>query len=221
MSLSLGKTFDRSYSMRLPFLDGHYNVGTFFNKRSSFLLFRVDPDFPTGISTHGIKINMFKNLESSKFCETFLNLHNYRKSTLDIINQFENVKPDYYHDINFILNETLKLSKVEVGDRNLFDTLTLYGFTLTMYNNEFVFIVAERQNIVKKLGKKVVRTTGIQISTSRALGVLSEFHDESILTGKEGMKPRPIIPSDEKDIINLSEVDEQLFGENLNDRQSG
>lgn len=210
MSLSLGKTFDRSYSMRLPFLDGYYNIGTFFNKRSSFLLFRIDPDFSDSISSHGLKINMFKNLESSKFCETFLNLHNYRKSTLDIINQFESVKSDYYYDINFILNETLKLSKIEVGDRSLFDTLTLYGFTLTMYNNEFIFIIAERQNIVKKLGKKVVRTTGVQISTSRALNVLSEFHNESILAGREGMEQKPIVPSDEKEIISLSEVDKTL-----------
>ena len=48
------------------------------------------------------------NLESSKFCETFLKLHNYRKSTLDIVNQFDSIKPEYYSDINFILNESIK-----------------------------------------------------------------------------------------------------------------
>jgi hypothetical protein len=208
MSLSLGKTFDRNYNIRLPFLDGYYDIGTFFNKRSPFLLFRIDSDFTNNIAPHGVKINMFKNLESSKFCETFLNLHNFRKSTLDIINQFEGIKPDYYYDINFILNETLRLSKVEVGDKTLFDILTIYGFTLTIYNNEFIFIIAERQNIIKKLGKKVVRTTGVQISTSRALNILNEFHDESIVSGKEGLTSRPVIPSDEKEIITLSEVDE-------------
>ena len=208
MSLLLGKTFNRNYNIRLPFLDGYYNIGIFFNKRSSFLLFRIDSDFTNSVVPHGVKINMFKNLESSKFRETFLNLHNFRKSTLDIINQFEGIKSDYYYDINFIFNETLRLSKVEVEDKNLFDVLTVYGFTLTMYNNEFIFIITERQNIIKKLGKKVVRTTGVQISTSRALHVLNEFHVESIVSGKEGLTIKPIIPSEDKEIILLTDVDE-------------
>ena len=74
MSLILGKLFDRNYTMRIPFLDGHYNIGTFFNKRSTSLLFSVEPEFDNTPTKHGIKINMFKNLKSSKFTETFLNL---------------------------------------------------------------------------------------------------------------------------------------------------
>ena len=96
MALTLGKSFDRNYNIRIPFLDGYYNIGIFFNKRSTFLLFKVDPDFSIATNQkHGVKINMFKNLESSKFCETFINLHNYKKSTLDIINQFDNIKSEY------------------------------------------------------------------------------------------------------------------------------
>lgn len=207
MGLSLGKTFDRSYNCRVPFLDGFYNIGTYFNKRSPFLLFRVDPDFPNqNHDSHGIKINMFKNLESSKFTETFLKLHNYRKNTLDIINQFQEIKADYFYNTNFIFNETLKLSKIDVEDRNpLFDTLTLYGFCLTAYSNEFIFVIAERQNIIKKLKKKVVRTTGMQIATSRAIQMLNEFHEESISSGRAGMEPAPVIRSEDKKIISLDD----------------
>lgn len=188
MSLSLGKTFDRCYTARLSILDGHYNIGVFFNKRSSFVLFRVDPDFPNiNQIKHGIKISMFKNLESSKFCETFLKLHNYRKNTLDIRNQFESIKSDYHLDIGFVLNETINIAKVEVGDRELFDTLTLYGFCLTTYVNEFVFIICERQNIVKRLNKKVVRTTGLQIATTPSLTLLNEFYEESRTSGRLGL----------------------------------
>ena len=84
MSLKLGKSFNRSYNIRIPILDGHYNIGIYFDKKSTFLLFRVDPDFSDSSFKHNIKINMYKNLESSKFCETFIKLHNYRKNTLDI-----------------------------------------------------------------------------------------------------------------------------------------
>jgi hypothetical protein len=208
MSLTLGKLFDRNYTMRIPFLDGHYNIGTFFNKRSTNLLFSVEPEFDNTPTKHGIKINMFKNLKSSKFTETFLNLHNFRKNTLDIMNQFENIKDEYSYEIGFILNETLKLSKVEINGKYLYDVLNLYGFTMISYSNEFIFIIAERQNILKKLGKKMVRTTGIQISTSNALSLVNEFHQESKTCGKEGLYPKIIIPSDEKKIISLDDIED-------------
>ena len=200
--LTLGKSFNRCYNLRLPFLDGFYNVGIYFNNRSSFLLFSIDPDFQKSKGLeHSVKINMFKNLESSRFCETFLNLHNYRKSTLDIVNQFESVKPEYYSDINFILNETITLSKYEINDKDVFDVLMLYGFTISNYSNEFIFLLCERQNIIKKVGRKVVRTSGVQIATSPAIGVLNEFYEESKVAGKVMEK----YPTDR--VIKFNEVD--------------
>lgn len=205
MSLTLGKLFDRNYNMQVQFLDGYYNIGTFFNKRSTNLLFSVEPDFVDMPTKYGVKINMFKNLKSSKFAETFLNLHNFKKTTLDIMNQFENIKDEYSYDVSFILNETLKLSKIEIDGRDLYDILNLYGFTMTAYNNEFIFIIAERQNILKKLGKKMVRTTAVQISTSNALTLLNEFNIESRESGFESRKQYPVIPSNEKKIITLDD----------------
>ena len=207
MSLTLGKLFDRNYIMRVPFLDGNYNIGTFFNKRSTNLLFSVEPDFENTSSKFGVKINMFKNLKSSKFCETFLNLHNFRKNTLDIMNQFDDIKADYSYEIGFIFNESLKLAKIDINGKDVYDTLNLYGFTMNSYSNEFIFIIAERQNILKKLGKKMVRTTGIQVSTSNALGLLDEFNQESKECGKQGLIQPTIIPSDDKKIISLDDIE--------------
>jgi len=180
MGLTLGKSFNRSYGIRLPFLAGFYKIGVYYNKKSTFLLFDIEPDFSDEKinSNYGVKINMFKNLESSKFCETFLELHNFKKKTLDIINQFNNVKDLYHHNILFIMNESITLSKIEVLDRTLFDTLNLYGFTIENCQNEFIFLIAERQNVVKQLGKKVVRTTGLQIATSKSIKILDKSYQE-------------------------------------------
>jgi len=204
MSLKMGKTFDRCYNIRVPFLNGFYDLGLYFNKKSTFLLFSVDSNIKSEES-HGIKINMFKNLESSKFCETFLQLHNFRKTTLDILNQFKSIKPEYHQEVSFIHNETITLSKIEIEDnRFLFDCLNIYGFTLNSYMNEFIFILTERQNIVKKLGRKIVRTSGIQIATTQALHVLNEFHIDS-KAGKAGLGEQ--FPGDDKKIIRLEEED--------------
>jgi hypothetical protein len=180
MTLRLGKSFDRNYNFRLPFNRGYYDIGVFYNKKSTFLLFSVEP--AVGFSGgDGVKVNMFKNLESSKFCETFINLHNYRKNTLDIMNQFKEIKSHYYHEVSFLMNETINLGKVEINDeKTLFDCLNIYGFTLNSYLNEFIFIITERQNIVKNLGRKIVRTSGLQIATGSAIQLLNEYHRETM-----------------------------------------
>jgi len=199
MALKLGKQFDRNYNMRIPFQRGFYDIGIFYNKQSTFLLFSVEQ---TGRGDGAAaKVNMFKNLESSKFCETFLELHNYRKNTLDIINQFKCVRPEYYQDVSFIFNETINLAKIEIDDRVLFDCLNIYGFTLNSYVNEFVFLLTERQSISKRFGKKIVRTSGLQIATSQSLEMLNDYNLESRTAGKAGMEIR--FPSNK--VIKLEE----------------
>ncbi|MHA1814907.1 MAG: hypothetical protein ACTSX1_02795 [Candidatus Heimdallarchaeaceae archaeon] len=203
MSLKLGKQFDRNYNMRISFQRGFYDIGIFYNKQSTFLLFSVDQNSRGDGS--GAKINMFKNLESSKFCETFLELHNYRKNTLDILNQFKCIKPEYYHEISFVFNETINLSKIDIDDKILFDCLNIYGFTLSSYINEFIFILTERQNIAKRFGKKIVRTSGLQIATSQSLDMLNDYHLESRVSGKAGLEYK----TPTSDIIKLEDISDE------------
>lgn len=177
--LNLGKILNRNYAIRVPFLNGNYDINIFFNKKSSFLLFGIEPDFRDDINiNYGTKVNMFKNLQSSKFCETFLNLHNYRGKKLDIINQFESIKNEHLSNVHFILNESINLSKFEFDNKIFYDSLQIYGLTLVTHSSEFIFIIAERQNIIQKLNKKIVRTTAIQIGTNNSINILNEFHDE-------------------------------------------
>jgi len=209
MSLTLGKTFNRSYSIRVPLLDGFYNIGVFADKKSTFLLFDVHPDFKNSSFQHNFKINMFKNLESSKFCETFLELHNYRRDTLDISNQFKKVKDVYDHDLSYVLNETLIFSKVNLNDKEIFDCLNIYGFTMCSYSEEFVFILTERHHISKRLEKKIVRTSGIQIATTPALNFLEEFHQECKTNWKSGHQ----ISGDPDKIIVINDIEENSIDE--------
>jgi hypothetical protein len=83
------------------------------------------------------------------------------------------------------MNEGVTLQKIQVNDKEFFDSLTIYGFTITSHFNEFIFVIAERQNIIKRLDKKIVRSTGLQIATTSALQILQEFHEDS-LKGREG-----------------------------------
>jgi hypothetical protein len=203
MSLVLGRSFNRNYNLRLPFGDGFYHIGVFYNTRSAFLLFSVDSDIASSEFKHSVKINMFKNVESSRFSETFLNLHNYKSYNLDIINQFKDIKPDYVNDINFILNENLIISKIQIEDNTFLDQLILYGFTLSSYSTEMIFIIAERQNIVSKLRKKVVRSSAIQIATGGAISMVDEYFEEF----RNRQKNKKEIISNE--VINFNQLEEE------------
>lgn len=203
MGLKLGKSFNRSYNLRAQIMNGFYNIGIFFDKRSTFLLFKVERDFGAEEESKNIKINMFKNLEASRFCETFVDLHNFRKNTLDISNQFEKIKNEYTSDIIFTFNESIVLSKVEIDDKSVFDCLNIYGFTLESYSEEFLFILTERHNIQKRLGKKIVRTSGLQIATTAALTMLDDYHKEREVSGKLDYTDK--INRDK--VIKLSDID--------------
>ncbi|MHA1815458.1 MAG: hypothetical protein ACTSX1_05585, partial [Candidatus Heimdallarchaeaceae archaeon] len=132
-----------------------------------------------------------------------LDLHYFIISTVDILIKFKSIKAEYKHDISFIFNETLTLSKVELHDRVLYDALNIYGFTMNSFNNEFVFILTERQNVSTALGKKIVRTSGLQIATSQALITLDEFNRDSINSGKAGEEMIFL----DNEIIKLDEVE--------------
>jgi hypothetical protein len=104
------------------------------------------------------------------------------------------------------MNETLNLSKIEIDeDKTLFDCLNIYGFTLNSYQNEFIFLITERQNIVKKLSRKIVRTSGIQIGTSQAIHMLNDYHEESLTAGRAGYEHIVPLDSSVRKTIKLDE----------------
>jgi hypothetical protein len=180
--LKLGKELNRCYNIRIPFLNYHYIISIFYNTSSNFLLFKVEnpnnEHFDEDNVTHGIKINMFKNLRASKFCSTFLNLHNYRNENLDIVCQYDSIQDFYHSEVTLISNENIILNKIKSDDGNKIfnDSLSIYSFTFPSYYNEFIFIIAERQHIVKKIKKKIVRSTALQIATTQSLNFLGQMN---------------------------------------------
>jgi len=182
MPINLGKNLNRCYQIQLPFVNYYYIINIYFNKKSTLLLFSTQPQFLNNDQPEhsGIEVRMFKNLSSSKFCEVFLKLNSYKSSTLDILNQFDGVNNKYIHYINYLFNEIIDLSKISIKNENsdkfkyFKDKLSITGFTIDSCQNNFIFVLAERQNII--LNKKIVRTSGIQISTFDSLNFLSDFY---------------------------------------------
>ena len=175
MPLELGRSFNREYKLRIPFSETHVDLSVFFNKKSSFLLFRVNPIIERSNVTLGTKVNMFKNLTTSNFVETFFNMNSYKGDNLDIQNQFENIKDEYNDIIVPVLNEHISLSKKKIRGKEIHDKLLILGFSVVEHIDDFIFIVAERSSINAYIKKKVVRTIGVQIANTTALETLNEY----------------------------------------------
>ena len=122
---------------------------------------------------------------------------------MDISNQFDRIKDDYYSEVVFVLNESITVSKYVVEDKEYFSQVMFYGLTLSAYETEYLFLIAERQHILSKLKKKVVRTTAIQLATSRSLKIIDDYYTDyktSLLARK---KKQPIL--DTTKIIKLGD----------------
>lgn len=173
MSLTLGKIFDRSYNFRVNINDSEKNIGIFFTKHNSFVLFDIPKD--DNAAQTGCIIRTFKNLKESTFASNFLDLHDFNGKNLDIRNQYNNIKSDYKNDIRNHINESIILSKYNINNSDVYDSLVVYGFCLSCYTDDFLFLIAERQFIHKKLERKIVTSTGLQIATPSGIQFLEEL----------------------------------------------
>jgi len=167
--LTFGSKLNRSYSMYLPFMDDHYGITIFFSKTNTFLGFKTDSKLQSITRDDNISVNTFKDLKRSLFANTFLDIRDYKGDNLDIRRQFCNIYKKYSETIQYIANESIKLSKITTESGTFESLLYMYGFTFTDYQSDFIYLLVERQHIDTVINKKLVRTSAIQISTKECM----------------------------------------------------
>ena len=169
--LTFGTKLNRSYSLYLPFVGNHESIAVYFHKGNTSLGFKPDHNLQELSKEGNISITTYKDLKKSTFASTFLDIKDFTSDTLNIKNQFSNVLDPFKEKIQYLANESIKLSKIEIDDgkKVLENLLYIYVFTFTDYDNEYIFVLAERQHIDTVLNKKFVRTSGIQVATLECL----------------------------------------------------
>jgi len=180
MSLTLGKSFNRQYKLRLPFKDFFYDIGVFFNTDINFNLFDVKTvlKYNSDKEFTGVHINMYKNIETSPFCKKCLNL-----SLVDNrLSKFKGIKEEWDNDIYCAFKEKISL--------NANNYLKIYIFKIKSYcsnKDDFLFLLIERKNYLKKYKSDKIVTTlsGLQISTPDPFNYILEqdlYINEDVLT---------------------------------------
>jgi len=166
--LTFGNKLNRSYTLYMPFMNDDVEVTTLFNKSNIFMGFNIDQRLYQKKKDGEIYSYIYKNLNESVFATTFLDIRNYRSNTLDIQQQFNNILPKFRDSIQYELNETIKLSKIQTPNGDFESSLYIYVFSFLNYGNNFLYFLAERQHIDVALDKKIVRTCGLQICSKDA-----------------------------------------------------
>jgi len=183
--ITYGPKFNRSYSQYLNFVDGPLTMTAFFHKNNTHLAFTIDRDVMNRVKAGDIHSTIYKDLNDSSFATTFLVIKDFQSQTLDIKNQFSNIKPEFQDKIQYVTNEAIKLAKFPhptQPNKHLESILFLYTFRFADYGDDFLYFLAERQHIDQAVGKKLVRTMALQVCTNQCyenLGEMNKFyHDE-------------------------------------------
>ena len=204
MGISFGSKVNRSYSMYLPFRGDHITANVYFHKTNTYLGFTTDHNTTNMVRDHELTTKVYKDLYESSFASTFLDIKDYSSDTLDIRRQFSNVLGSVKDKIQYVGNETIKLSKHDNPNdprKPLESSLYIYAFTFSNYVDDFIYFLAERQHIDVLLGKKLVRTCGFQISTPAFNENLTTMVRN--FSGKSGREKRGPIPDTSESLKDL------------------
>ena len=186
--ITFGNKVNRSFSLYLPFVDDHMVATVHFHKCNTFLGFTIDHDTMHNVKDGKYTSTIYKDLKQSSFAKTFLDIKDFSSSNLDIRCQFSNILESYRDKVQYVTNETIKLSKVENPKHRgkyLESLLYIYVFNFSDYEDDFLYFLAERQHIDQSINKKLVRTCGLQVSTKEAaenLNSMTSFYNSQQVT---------------------------------------
>jgi len=202
--ITFGNKVNRCYSLYLPFMGTHVTANAFFHKGNTFLGFTIDHGTMSMVKDGRLTSKVYRDLKQSSFANTFLDIRDYSSPTLDIRCQFSNIRKQYKDRIQYVTNETIKLSKYPNphNPNKFFEScLYIYVFSFLDYQDDFLYFLAERQHIDQSLGRKLVRTCGLQIATKQCaedLGDMMSFYHEN----------------DNNEFVKTDDALKDLFGKN-------
>lgn len=158
---------DRAYCFKLNFENKESDLTIFYNSNNLFTSFALDQCTYERIKRKGYSVGIFFDLDKSLFAKSFLDLKNFKTNSLDIKNQYSGILPQHKGIIQCDFSEKIvcNTSKVTWDRFPQENSLTVNLFRLSLYEQDFFYVLTQRQVIDNILGKKLVRTSAYQIET--------------------------------------------------------
>lgn len=166
---------DRAYCFKLQFENRESDLTIFYNSNNLYTSFALDQTTYERVKRKGYSIGIFFDLDKSLFAKSFLDLKNFHTNCLDIKNQYNTILPQHKGIITCDFSEKLVCSSTKVSwDRYPQENSLLINlFRLSLYEQDFFYVLTQRQVIDNILGKKIIRTSGYQIENDVSRKYLS------------------------------------------------
>jgi len=176
LKLKMPENLDRAFVVNAFPLGISTKFTVLFSKQNPGLRFSIDSD-SNKINNKNIDITMFRNLESSKFCQSFFSLETKEDEKFDYKNKFHGCNKQYEKNIFKYTQERIDLQMSTKADRPSNNYLLILGFKLFDLDDNLLFFFVQRRifNSITKLN--IIRTTGLQFSTKTGLIALDKYHN--------------------------------------------
>lgn len=177
---------NRAYSFKLQFEKDLCDLTIYHNKNNLYTSFTLDQRTYERTRRSSYNNIIFFDLSKSQFCKTFLDVKNFYTNGIDVKNQFNCIFAHHKDLITCESTETITLGKQKVTWHKVpqDNSLTVRVFRLSLYPNNFMYVLAERQLIEPVLGKKLVRTSAFQLgdneSTKYINSIFSKYSTKEV-----------------------------------------
>lgn len=173
----LNDKYNREYTLKLNFLNRDCELSVFFNKNNLYTAFSLDQATYEKNKKKSNSSIIFFDLNKSLFAKTFLDLKNFNTNNIDIKNQYNSIFSQHRDIVSREFYEYIVLDTTKVSWHNQLqdNSIKLNIFRLSLYEPDFLFLLCERQLIDPVLGKKIIRTSGYQLSNDNAIKYINSI----------------------------------------------
>ena len=154
-----------------------YNI--LYNKQTSAIQFQVDSNADI-MKKNEVSVSMYRNLETSKFCNTFFHFINQKNDSTDFRFKFAGVNKVYERDIFQFQKEKLDLNSKQNTDKHLSNNyLLVLGWKIFGLEDDFIFYFIQRKCFNKVTRTNIIRTAGLQFATKLGNERFERYHIDS------------------------------------------
>jgi hypothetical protein len=168
------------------------NVVVYYHKKTAGLQFDVDTR-PLYIRNKGIKVNLYRNMNKSKFVEMFVNTASIKEPGSDVHCKYEGLKDIHTGLVYNFTKEKLDLNagKSKSSPNNY---VLVLGFKIVNLDNDYNFFFVQRRCYSNDQKNCIIRTAGIQIASPdgfEAFSNMSTAYDNNLLLSEKSKETEP------------------------------
>lgn len=173
VSLELQPSLNRSLTYTVFPLGKPFYFSVVYHKQTPALQFQLDSNNSV-IKDKSVMIKMFRNLETSDFANTFLDLYSELNDDNDYRCKFKGLKENNGQYLIEFMREKYDFH-VSEGPKSVNNYLMILGYKIHGIEDDLNFFFVQRKSRNNITRVNTIRTAGLQIYTQKGLDVLDSY----------------------------------------------